>query len=152
VNLHGTISALQGVATTELPHSVLQASAVTLADGTKAFKLYVSTQSAYAPGGDSGTFVFSSGGQLISGSQSSLERLRAEVEDADPASFSALGAIPAHWWNTVIHDLGCAGAAMMDLGAGGLLLDPATAPAAADVLFGLGGWSYLATTTETMCF
>lgn len=151
-DLQGTVASSKGAVTTVLPHSVLKVSAITLSSGTKAYKLYVSTKSAYAPNGDSGTFIISLSDQLLSGTQSSLKRLRAEVEDADPSAFISIGAIPKSFWSSLGTALSCAAAAGADVGAGLALLDPLSAPEAGSVLFGLGGWSILATETKTFCF
>lgn len=147
-----TINANEGVSTNNLPHATLQVSAVTLASGQEAYELYVYTKSAYAPNGDSGSFTFSTSGQLIGGDSSgTLSRLRSEVEDADPAAFSSIGAIPQGFWSSLEGDLQCAGAAAVDAAAGLALLDPATAPAAGGIIFGAGGWRILARATSAAC-
>jgi hypothetical protein len=51
--------------------------------GSPYLQLHISTQSNYAPDGDSGTFVFDSNGALVSGSQSALSRIQGEVQAAD---------------------------------------------------------------------
>lgn len=147
-----TINANEGVSTNNLPHATLQVSAVTLASGQEAYELYVYTKSTYAPDGDSGNFIFSTSGQLIGGdSLGTLLRLRSEVEDADPAPFASIGAIPRGFWSDVEGDLRCAAAAAVDAAAGLALLDPATAPAAGGIIFGTGGWIILARATSAAC-
>lgn len=150
--VHATIHTNQGITIDNLPHATVQVSAITLATGQKAYKLYVYTKSAYAPNGDSGTFVFSTSGQLIGGaSASTLSRLREEVVDADPAPFASIGAIPQGFWSDLEGDLRYAAAAAADAAGALALLDPATAPAAGGFIFGMGGWRLMARAAEVAC-
>lgn len=69
--------------TATLTHSIVQLTYIDN-NGSREMKYYIYTKSAYAPEGDSGTFVYDSSGNLIEGAPTDLSRLASEVREADP--------------------------------------------------------------------
>lgn len=87
-----TYNATTQTAQAWLPHAHLQ-SKIYDQNGNTYVQITMTTQSQYAPNGDSGTFVFDSAGDLVSGDPSALTRLRNEIQEADPIAMS--------WWSGV---------------------------------------------------
>jgi|GEM_PF-1657142 len=75
-----------------LPHTYVKVHRY-VSNGTPYLRVYISTQSDYAPNGDSGTFVFNKSGNLVSGSQAALNRIQAEAQEADPQTATQVNGI-----------------------------------------------------------
>lgn len=70
--------------TDTLAHSIIQTTFINN-NGTQEIKFYVYTKSAYAPNGDSGTFIVDATHDVIlQGSPADWSRLANEIEEADP--------------------------------------------------------------------
>lgn len=139
------------MSTVTTPNTTFQAQAITLPSGEKVLKVYVYTKSSYAPNGDSGTFVFDdSTGALISGSTTTLDRLRTEVEEGDPRLIAAIGAIPQSFWSDIGQAVGCAAAMVADTAVAVMYFDPATS-AATSVFLLSGGATFLYRATTVAC-
>lgn len=74
----------QYVISAQTTHSLMTMTIHTV-NGVRQYEVALETKSAYAPNGDSGTFVFSTGGTLLSGSSAALNRITSEIIEADPA-------------------------------------------------------------------
>lgn len=107
VTLTGTSTPLYGTGTAStvtatLPHTTIKSHLSTTSTGATLVHMYIYTKSPYAPNGDSGTFVFNSSGDLVSGSASTLSRLRHEAYDADPslvtAGYNNFGTVKKFGW------------------------------------------------------
>lgn len=81
-----------------LPHSYVKLH-VYEQNGETYYQVYASTQSQYAPNGDSGTFTFDASGNLISNNAAALNRIRNEAQEADPGALSdgIWGWFKSHW-------------------------------------------------------
>lgn len=152
--LPNTITAGNNTAEVWLPHSYVQAHRY-VSNGAPYLTIYISTKSAYAPNGDSGTFVFDSSGTLISGSASALSRIQAEVLNADPQTMSIVGGLVSWFENNAAQIQACGefalGAVTVAAGiAGGV----ATGGAVGLLIGGAGldGGADLMVHTATKCF
>ena len=120
-----TANAATKTTQTWAPHAYIRSQSYT-SNGKRYVKIYMSTQSAYAPNGDSGTFIYDASGNLVSGNQADVTRLNNEIIQADP--------IVASWWGDLIHKAaGC----VATIGAAGLAATVGAASFGAGVVVGV---------------
>ncbi len=136
------------------PHTYFQAHKYT-SNGKKFLQIYVSTQSAYAPSGDSATFVFDQNGNLASGNSAALSRIQTEIQEADPQTVAQVKGIVSwlqgHWGQITACATFAGGLAA---GIGGIVAI-AGSGGLATALIGLGGafgGAAAIAASETACF
>lgn len=82
-SIAASVDGTNQVYTATLPHSVIQTTYIDN-NGSYELEFYIYTKSAYAPNGDSGTFLLDSNGDMLEGKEAKWSRLSAEVREADP--------------------------------------------------------------------
>lgn len=116
-----SISANSSTFTVSTPHTVIQASVFTGSNGGKVLEMYVYTNSAYAPGGESGTFEWDNTGNLISGDPTKLQNMKYAMLDADDDVFDSVdenwsSVVDYSWWQGGLCAAGVFGIGAWTLG------------------------------------
>jgi len=133
--------------TVSTPHTVIQTSIVTTSTGAKLLRMYLYTNSSYAPGGESGTFEWDNNGNLVSGDATTLLNMKYAMLDADNDLFDSIN---SNWSNVVDYSWwqgGLCAAGVFGIGAWtiGWLYPPAipfTTEQLTPYMGFFGGWVY----------